>query len=223
MNPPVSPDTNTATLLRGLDHCETRTKPFSHWIVDDIFDDDVVDGLLALPFEAPRVDYGDGRRAANNDTRSYFDPGRRDEFEVCQTVAQSFQAPEVVDRLQTLCGTDFSGGYLRLEYAQDREGFWLHPHKDISVKMMSLLVYLSDSPTGEEWGTDIYSGPTEDEFYAATPHQRNRALIFIPGQDTWHGYRKGKKITGVRQTLIVNYVTDAWINRHELAFPDTPI
>lgn len=219
----ASYSTNTQTLQRSIDACDARTDPFNHWIVDDVFDTEAVDGLLALPFDAPRLEYDDGRRAANNDTRSYFDPGRREEFEVCETVAESFQDPETVKKIEAMCGIDLSGAYLRLEYAQDREGFWLHPHKDISVKMLSMLVYLTDAPDGEEWGTDIYSGPKEEDFFQATPHKRNRALIFVPGSDTWHGYRRDRKITGVRRTLIVNYVTDAWINRHELAYPDQPV
>lgn len=213
---------NTASLQASLAECDARTEPYRHWLLKDVFTDDVVDALAALPFDAPRLDYSDGRRAANNESRSYFDPGRRDEFAVCQTVAEGFQDPRTVDAIEAMCGIDLSGGYLRLEFAQDRDGFWLSPHKDISVKMLSMLVYLSDAPDGECWGTDIFSGPGEDDFFAPTPHGRNRALVFVPGSDTWHGYRH-KPITGVRRSLIVNYVSDAWINRHELAYPGQPV
>ncbi len=218
----TSPSANTARLQASLDNCETRTEPFSHWILDDVFTDDVVDAIRALPFDAPRVEYNDGRRAANNDTRSYFDPERRAEFAVCQEIADGFQNPETVKRIEDMCGIDLSGSYLRLEYAQDRDGFWLHPHKDISVKKLSLLVYLSDAPEGEDWGTDIYAGPKEEDYFGPTPHKSNRALVFVPGSDTWHGFRN-KPISGVRQTLIVNYVGDAWRATHELAYPDQPV
>ena len=213
---------NTAKLQASLAACDARTEPYNHWLLSDVFTDDVVDALAALPFDAPRLDYSSGARAGNNESRSYFDPGRREEFAVCQTVAEGFQAPETVAAIEGMCGIDLSGGYLRLEFAQDRDGFWLHPHKDISVKMLSLLVYLTDAAEGECWGTDIYSGPGVDDFFAPTPHGRNRALAFVPGSDTWHGFRQ-KPITGVRRSLIVNYVTDAWINRHELAYPDQPV
>ena len=41
-------------------------------------------------------------------------------------------------------------------------------------------------------------------------------MIFIPGDDTWHGFIK-RPIKGVRRSLIVNYVTGAWRDRYELA------
>lgn len=212
----------TATIQASLDNCEVRTEPFSHWILDNVFTDEVVEAIRALPFDAPRLDYTKGARAANNDARSYFDPGRRAEFDVCQQVAEGFQDPGTVKRIEHMCGIDLSGTYLRLEFAQDRDGFWLHPHKDISVKKLSLLVYLSQAPEGEDWGTDIYSGPKEEDYFGPTPHKRNRALTFVPGTDTWHGFRN-KPISGVRQTLIVNYVADDWKSTHELAYPDQPV
>ena len=218
----TAPSANTATLQASLDNCEVRTDPYSHWILHDVFTQDTVDAICDLPFDAPRMDYSKGARAANNDMRSYFDPGRREEFAVCQEVAEGFQDPETVNRIEKMCGIDLSGSYLRLEFAQDRDGFWLHPHKDISVKRLSLLVYLSDAPEGEDWGTDIYSGPNEDDYFGPTPHKQNRALVFVPGADTWHGFRH-KKITGVRQTLIVNFVSDDWRATHELAYPDQPV
>tara|TARA_R110000782_G_scaffold41439_2_gene95004 strand:- start:685 stop:1356 length:672 start_codon:yes stop_codon:yes gene_type:complete len=218
----TSPSANTARLQASLDSCETRREPFSHWLLDDVFTDEVVEGLRALPFDAPRVEYTKGARAANNDSRSYFDPGRRAEFTVCEDIAQGFQDPATVMRIEKMCGIDLAGCFLRLEYAQDRDGFWLHPHKDISVKKLSLLVYLSQAPEGEDWGTDIYAGPKEEDYFGPTPHRRNRALVFVPAADTWHGFRR-KPITGVRQTLIVNYVGDDWNNTHELAFPGQPV
>ncbi|MEK9672129.1 MAG: 2OG-Fe(II) oxygenase [Rhodospirillaceae bacterium] len=218
----LSFERNTETLQKSIENSDARATPFRHWLVDRVFEDDVIEALVALPFDAPRVEYSKGARAANNDTRSYFDPGRRDEFPVCQTVAEGFQNAETVKKIEAMCDIDLSGTYLRLEYAQDRDGFWLHPHKDISVKCLSMLVYLSDAPEGEDWGTDIYSGPKEEDYFAPTPHQKNRALIFVPGSDTWHGFRC-KPISGIRQTLIVNFVTDAWNSTHELAYPDQPV
>ena len=40
--------------------------------------------------------------------------------------------------------------------------------------------------------------------------------------DTWHGFLP-RQIDGVRRSLIVNYVTSEWRNRHELAYPDKPV
>ncbi len=78
-----------------------------------------------------------------------------------------------------------------------------------------MLIYLSEDPGSEAWGTDILD--RDLKIVATTPYRRNAGLIFIP-RDTWHGFHK-RPIQGVRRSLIVNYVKPEWRSRHELAFP----
>ena len=40
-----------------------------------------------------------------------------------------------------------SGTYLRIEFAQDIDGFWLEPHTDLGVKVFTMLLYLSKDPS----------------------------------------------------------------------------
>ena len=47
-------------------------------------------------------------------------------------------------------------------------------------------------------------------------------MIFVPSNNTWHGFEK-RPIHGVRRSIIVNYVTDAWRAREQLAFPHSPV
>ena len=65
-----------------------------------------------------------------------------------QTFAEAFGAP-------------LDETYLRLEYAQDIDGFWLQPHTDLGVKKFTCLIYLSQGPGHELLGTDIYASPEE--------------------------------------------------------------
>ena len=123
-------------------------------------------------------------------------------------------------RLEQTCGVALKGSYLRIEYCQDVDGFWLDPHTDISVKLFTMLVHLSKDPDASGWGTDIYR--TEHEHFGIVPYAFNTGMIFIPASDTWHGFRR-RPISGVRKILIVNYVTDDWRAREELAFPDRPV
>ena len=44
---------------------------------------------------------------------------------------------------------------MRLEYAQDTDGFWLEPHTDLGVKLFTMLIYLPDSGEQNDLGTDI--------------------------------------------------------------------
>jgi hypothetical protein len=79
---------------------------------------------------------------------------------------------------------------------------------------------LSTDPGSEKWGTDILD---EDmNLVTTTPYEFNCALVFIPGANTWHSFRK-RPINGVRKTIIVNYVKDEWRARHELAYPDQAV
>jgi hypothetical protein len=112
------------------------------------------------------------------------------------------------------------GSSLRIEYCLDTDGFWLEPHTDNGAKLYTMLIYLSDEPGSEAWGTDTLDG--SDGFVASTPHVRNGGLIFIPGADTWHGFHR-RPIAGVQRSLIVNYVRPEWRSRHELTFPEQPV
>ncbi|MBT3764638.1 MAG: 2OG-Fe(II) oxygenase, partial [Rhodospirillales bacterium] len=83
-------------------------------------------------------------------------------------------------------------------------------------------IYLSPDPESDTWGTAIYEGPGPETYLATVPFKSNRGLIFLPGEDTWHGFRK-RPINGIRRALIVNYVSDEWRARHELCFPESRI
>ena len=47
-------------------------------------------------------------------------------------------------------------------------------------------------------------------------------MIFIPGENTWHGFEP-RKIVGVRRLMEINYVRPSWRSVEQLAFPDRPI
>jgi hypothetical protein len=47
-------------------------------------------------------------------------------------------------------------------------------------------------------------------------------MIFVPSNSTWHGFEK-RPIEGVRRSIIVNYVTNDWRAREQLAFPQQPV
>ncbi|MGE0652679.1 MAG: 2OG-Fe(II) oxygenase [Alphaproteobacteria bacterium] len=141
-------------------------------------------------------------------------------FPVCADLAQAFQQPCVLTQIEASCGIELSGSYLRIEYCQDTEGFWLEPHTDIREKLFTMLVYLSTAPGSENWGTDIYDENLD--LVGTAPCEFNSGLIFLPGADTWHGFHR-RPIRGVRRSLIINYVKPDWRSRHELAFPDRPV
>lgn len=86
--------------------------------------------------------------------------------------------------IEKATGTDLCTGRLRIEYCIDTDGFWLEPHIDISVKLFTMLVYLSQDPALRDAGTDVYDATPEHNLVVSAPHAANAGLIFIPGKDT---------------------------------------
>ncbi|MBL8833466.1 MAG: 2OG-Fe(II) oxygenase [Rhodospirillales bacterium] len=197
-----------------------QTFPYRHWLLEDALPIPMAKGLANLP--VPVADIGDtkGRRETNNSTRVFLSPDFQAKHPVAAAFAAAFQDRANVAALAKLTGAPLAGGYLRIEYCRDTDGFWLEPHTDIGAKLYTMLFYLSDVPQAEDWGTDIYETP--DRHLGAASGGFNRGLIFVPGTDTWHGFRR-KKIDGVRKSIIVNYVKDEWRTRGELAFPESPV
>ncbi len=193
------------------------TIPYRHWLLRDVLPPGTCSGLTALPYTAPVVLETYGKRETNNASRTYFNPEARGRSPVVDALAQAFQHPETTGMIERRCGATLADSLLRIEYCQDTDGFWLEPHTDIGAKRFTLLIYLSQGPGSETWGTDIFSDP--DQPGRTIPAPFNSGLVFIPGHDTWHGFHK-RPITGIRKSIIVNYVGPEWRSRHELAFPE---
>ncbi len=176
--------------------------------------------LRRLPFQPPGLGGVSGKRELHNDQRHYFDAANNARFRLCGAVADAFQSSHVVRAIESRTGSDLAGTFVRLEYAQDTEGFWLEPHTDLGVKRFTMLMYLAESDDQADLGTDVYRDP--GTWAKRPPFVDNTALVFVPGSNTWHGMAR-RAINGVRRTVIMNYVTDEWRAREQLAYPDTPV
>ena len=205
---------------RGLQGSQCNPSPYRHWLLDAALPAATCAAIDALPYAPPPPADTLGRRETNNSTRQSFGAAERVRYPACHQLATAMQSPRVTNAIETCCGISLRGTSLRIEYCLDTDGFWLAPHTDIGVKRFTMLIYLSDEPGSEAWGTDIYTA--DGALAAVTPYRRNGALIFIPGADTWHGFHR-RPIDGVRRSLIVNYVGPEWRARHELAFPDLAV
>jgi hypothetical protein len=207
-------------IIASFRAAESGDVPYRHLFLRDCLPAEVVGGIDSLPFPAPTLGGVSGKRELHNATRIYFDAENRAGYPVCADVAEAYQSPEVTGFLEKTLGIDLSGSYLRIEYAQDTDGFWLEPHTDLGVKLFTQLIYVSDEPGHEALGTDIYNA---DKTHAGrSPFRPGGAMVFVPGSDTYHGF-EARPIPGVRKSVIVNYVTDEWRAREQLAFPEAPI
>ncbi len=209
-----------ASLLSAFKTAAVDETPYRHWTLSNIFPGDFTKTLRNLPFAPPRLDGVSGKRELHNDQRHYFDAANMARFGACAAVAEAFQSDLVTQAIEAATGADLSGAYVRLEYAQDTEGFWLEPHTDLGVKRFTMLVYLAEPSAPTDLGTDIYAAP--NQWAKRADFVDNTALVFVPGSNTWHGLER-RPIPGIRRSLIMNYVTEAWRAREQLAYPMTPV
>ena len=200
--------------IANLEGGDVFADPFRHWIMREVFPDAIARELDGIEVPAGEdLDYG-GQRECNNAQRVFFSPDVQARNPAAAAVAGALADPRTVAAIERVTGCDLEGSLLRVEYAQDSDGFWLEPHTDIGAKRFTLLCYLSVGEGGEGCGTDLFH---PDRTLAKTPpFHFNTALVFVPGQDTWHGFAP-RPIPGIRKSVIVNYVTPDWRARHELA------
>jgi len=208
-----------AQIGASLASAATSETPYHHWTLSHLFPDSIVEALFDLPFKAPELDGVSGKRELHNDTRTYFDEANIARRPVCTALARAFHDGDTVAMFAKAIGVNLDGSYLRIEFAQDVDGFWLQPHTDEGAKLVTVLYYLAE-PGQEDLGTDIYAAA--DRWAKRAPFVRNQALMFVPGDHTWHGFEK-RRIDGVRKSVIVNYVTDAWRDRTQLAYNTAPV
>lgn len=202
----------------SLTNSQTSTTPYRHYVLTDALPKNVIHDLAHLPFKAPSLEGVSGKRELHNDTRSYFNKEAMARFPVMQAVAEALQSKKVTSTIASFCGAEIDDTFLRLEYAQDIDGFWLEPHTDLGVKKFTCLIYLSDNHA--DMGTDIYTDP--QHHFGRSPFAPGMAMIFVPGTNTWHGFEK-RPITGVRKSIILNYVTHEWRAREQLSYPEATV
>lgn len=209
-----------ASLLASFAAGKRNETPYRHWLLDRCIPEGDIDAINGLPFPAPALDGVSGKREVHNATRKYFDVENRARYPVIAAFAEAFQDKRVTKAIETTFGTTLDGTYLRIEYAQDINGFWLEPHSDLGVKVFTYLLYTSRDPSHANLGTDIYD--MDKRHVARSPFKPNGAMVFVPSKITMHGFEP-RQVDGVRRSVIVNYVTNDWRAREQLSFPDQPI
>ena len=208
------------SLLDSFARASERRDPYRHWFVKDCLPPSTVDEILNLPFAAADLGGVSGRRELHNPERHYFDAANRDRFACVASVAAAFQLRQVTSAIERIFGAKLGDLYLRIEFAQDVDGFWLEPHTDIGVKAFTLLLYMSKDPAHAGLGTDIYDA--DKKWVSRSPFTSGAGMIFVPSTVTYHGFEP-RKIEGVRKSLVINYVTNDWRAREQLAYPEQPV
>lgn len=204
------------SFLLCLEKANHQTSPFDFWLLEDVLPEGLAAEIANLPFDPPSGIAFSGQRESNNATRIYFSEENQDRFEVCRKVADGFKSRAVIEAIERETGANLRNTRLRIEYCQDTQGFWLEPHTDIRVKKYTMLVYLADDPSLANAGTDIHEGPPDFKYVTSAPYARNKGVIFVPGENTWHAVGE-RPMKSVRKSIIINFVSDDWRDAWELA------
>lgn len=208
------------SMLKSIATADHSPTPYERWYLTNCLSEEAAQAAMNLPFAAPSLDGVSGKRELHNATRTYFDKDNMARYEVCNAVNEAFQSDELSKAIAKSFGTNLDGTYLRIEYAQDTNGFWLEPHTDLGVKAFTMLLYMSPDESHKDLGTDYYD--TDKKHIGRSPFEANAAFVFVPSGITYHGF-ESRRIEGVRKSIIINYVTNEWRAREQLAFPETPI
>ena len=207
--------------IHSLQNSTRHTKPWRHWLLDDLFPVDISTELEALPFTPPSEVLNEGRREVNNSVRVFFDAETQAKYPCTAKVVEALRDPRVLSAMESEFQIDLTGSLLRVEYCMDVGDFWLEPHLDLSVKRFTMLQYLSVGEGSDNCGTDVLEVEAPHNLVAEAPFGFNKATAFVPGSDTWHSFHK-RNIVGVRKSLIINCVDPSWRARHELT-SDVPV
>lgn len=202
--------------IRALNQSQRLASPYRHWLLEHALPTSIAHGLATLPFETPETMTHDGRRESNNSKRVYFNRENQNRFPTISAFTKAFDGQKIRDALAVETMTHLNDALLRVEYCQDTGDFWLEPHTDIAVKRFTMLIYLSEDKALANCGTDIYGAAPNHALIHTAPYMFNGGLIFVPGNDTWHGFSR-RDIKGIRKSLIINYVGAEWRDKWELA------
>ena len=193
--------------LENLTHADF---PFNHWVFSNCLEEGALDEISYSNIPSGDRMY-DGTRAADHTgqgvdgkLRLFITKNNCQNFPYLTKLIQSLQNKEMVNKISKIIDKDLSNSYVRLEVIGDKKGFWLKPHKDISEKLMTMMVWANPYNEVSNLGTDLYD--KNFKLVKTIKYVHNSGYFFSSGDDTWHGLEL-KEIQKERRCIQINYVT----------------
>ena len=193
--------------LENLTHADF---PFNHWVFSNCLEEGALDEISYSNIPSGDRMY-DGTRAADHTgqgvdgkLRLFITKNNCQNFPYLTKLIQSLQNKEMVNKISQIIDKDLSNSYVRLEVIGDKKGFWLKPHKDISEKLMTMMVWANPYNEASNLGTDLYD--KNFKLVKTIKYVHNSGYFFSSGDDTWHGLEL-KEIQKERRCIQINYVT----------------
>jgi hypothetical protein len=194
----------------NLENLQSSNYPFKHWEIYNCLDIEALDEISFSNIPKGNRAY-DGTRAADHTgegidgkLRLFLDLNNSKSYPSLIKVINKLQTKEIYKKIGNLIDKDLSESYVRLEIISDKKGFWLKPHKDISEKLMTMMIWANPYNESDTLGTDLY----DDNFklVKTIKYTHNNGYFFSSGQDTWHGLEL-KEIKKERRCIQINYVS----------------
>ena len=193
--------------LENLTHADF---PFNHWVFSNCLEEGALDEISYSNIPSGDRMY-DGTRAADHTgqgvdgkLRLFITKNNCQNFPYLTQLIQSLQSKEMVNKISKIIDKDLTNSYVRLEVIGDKKGFWLKPHKDISEKLMTMMVWANPYNEASNLGTDLYD--KNFKLVKTIKYVHNSGYFFSSGDDTWHGLEL-KEIQKERRCIQINYVT----------------
>ena len=194
----------------NLENIVEHNIPFSHWEIKDCLDKNTLDEISFAIIPNGNRAY-DGTRAADHTgqgldgkLRLFIDLYNSEYYPYLTKVIKGLQKKKMYKKIGNLINKDLSSSFVRLEIIGDKKGFWLKPHKDISEKLMTMMVWANPYQESENLGTDLYD--KDFKLVKTIKYLHNNGYFFSSGQDSWHGLEL-KEIKKERRCIQINYVS----------------
>ena len=194
----------------NLDKLNSAEYPFKHWEISNCLDANALDEISYSNLPNGNRAY-DGTRAADHTgqgvdgiLRLFLDLQNCSSFPHLTKVIKELQTKEIYQKIGNLINKDLSDSFVRLEIIGDKKGFWLKPHKDISEKLMTMMIWANPYKESDNLGTDLYD--QDFKLVKTIKYLHNNGYFFSSGEDTWHGLEL-KEIKKERRCIQINYVS----------------
>jgi len=194
----------------NLDKIIHSDYPFNHWEFSECLDEMSLNEIAYSEIPSGQRAY-DGTRAADytghgvdGKLRLFITKDNHFNFPNLTKLINSLQSVKIVKKISNLINKDLSKSYVRLEIIGDKKGFWLKPHKDISEKLMTMMIWANPFNESSSLGTDLYN--KDFKLVKTIKYIHNSGYLFSSGEDTWHGLEL-KEIKKERRCIQINYVS----------------
>ncbi len=194
----------------NLDKVTHSNFPFEHWEFSNCLNDNELKEISYSNIPGGERAY-DGTRAADHTgkgldgkLRLFITKENEKNFPHLSNLIKKLQNNTLANKISKMINKNLSNSFVRLEIIGDKKGFWLKPHKDISEKLMTMMIWANPYNESLNLGTDLYD--KNFKLVKTIEYNHNCGYFFSSGEDTWHGLEL-KEIKKERRCIQINYVS----------------